>query len=158
MGDSNHRRAIQQRSRRQRFRLATFGLAIVAASLCASYANATLRITEDTGGTILEYAQRYHRVRDSGERVIIDGKCLSACTMVIGMVPRNRICATPNAILGFHAAFRRTWGIAPRSVELGEAGAAVNDVKRPSRFGQQRGNLFPSRSKQQARPARPEVA
>ena len=29
--------------------------------------------------------------------------------MVIGMVPRDRICATPNAILGFHAAFRKTW-------------------------------------------------
>src|SRR5258707_623425 len=39
-------------------------------------------------------------------------------------------------------------GIAPRSVELCEAGAAVNDVKRPSRFGQQRGGSFPFRSEQ----------
>jgi hypothetical protein len=28
--------------------------------------------------------------------------------MVIGMVSRDHICATPNAMLGFHAAFRRT--------------------------------------------------
>jgi hypothetical protein len=35
------------------------------------------------------------------------------------------------------------WGIAPRSVELCEASAAVNDVKRLSRFEQQRGCLFP---------------
>jgi hypothetical protein len=45
---------------------------------------------------------------DSGVLVIIDGKCLSACSMIIGTVPRDRICVTPNAVLGFHAAFRRT--------------------------------------------------
>jgi len=49
-------------------------------------------------------------------------------------------------------------GIAPRSVELYEASAAVNDVRRPSRFGQQSGCLFPFRSEQQARPVRLEVA
>ena len=49
-------------------------------------------------------------------------------------------------------------GIAPRSVELCEASAAVNDVKRPSRFEQQRDCLFPFRSEQQARLVRPEVA
>jgi hypothetical protein len=49
-------------------------------------------------------------------------------------------------------------GIAPRSVELCEASAAVNDVKRPSRFEQLRDCLFPFRSEQQARLVRPEVA
>jgi hypothetical protein len=44
----------------------------------------------------------------SGVLVIIDGKCLSACSMIIGTVPRDRICVTPNAVLGFYAAFRRT--------------------------------------------------
>jgi hypothetical protein len=39
-----------------------------------------------------------------------------------------------------------------------EASAAVNDVKRPSRFEQQRDCLFPFRSEQQARLVRPEVA
>ena len=33
-----------------------------------------------------------------------DGPCLSACTLVLSMVPNNRICVTPRAILGFHAA------------------------------------------------------
>ena len=44
-------------------------------------------------------------------------------------------------------------GIVPRSVELCEASAAVNDVKRPSRFEQLRVCLFPFRSEQQGRPA-----
>ena len=79
------------------------------ATFCvANAANATLRISGDNGGTILEYAQRFQKARDSGERVIIDGKCLSACTMVIGIVPRDHVCVTSKAVLGFHAAFRRT--------------------------------------------------
>jgi hypothetical protein len=49
-------------------------------------------------------------------------------------------------------------GIAPCSVELCGASAAVNDVKRPWRFGQQRGGLFPFRSAHQERLVGPEVA
>ena len=49
-------------------------------------------------------------------------------------------------------------GIAPVFVELCEAGVAVNDVKRLSRFGQERSCLFPFRSERQARPARQEAA
>ena len=45
------------------------------------------------------------------------------------------------------------WGIAPVFVEHCEAVVAVNDVKRLSRFGQERGCLFPFRSERQARPA-----
>lgn len=49
-------------------------------------------------------------------------------------------------------------GIAPCFVELCEAVVAVNDVKRPSQFGQERDCLFPFRSERQARAAMPEVA
>ena len=42
-------------------------------------------------------------MRQSGERVIIDGPCLSACTLVLSTIPRNRICVTRRAVLGFHA-------------------------------------------------------
>ena len=55
-------------------------------------------------------------------------------------------------------AYNQSGRIVPRSVELCEASAAVNDVKRPSRFEQQRDCLFPFRSEQQARLVRPEVA
>jgi hypothetical protein len=43
-------------------------------------------------------------VRASGERVVIDGPCLSACTLVLSVVPNDRICVTRRAVLGFHAA------------------------------------------------------
>jgi hypothetical protein len=43
-------------------------------------------------------------VRQSGHRVIIDGPCLSACTLVLSTIPQDRICVTRRAILGFHSA------------------------------------------------------
>jgi len=68
-------------------------------------ASATMRISEDRGGQIGHYLQTFAMVRTSGERVVIDGNCLSACTLVLGIVPRNRICVTSRARLGFHAAW-----------------------------------------------------
>ena len=35
---------------------------------------------------------------------MIDGPCLSACTLVLMTVPEERICVTRRAVLGFHAA------------------------------------------------------
>ena len=68
-------------------------------------ASATMRIAEDRGGQIGQYLQTFAAVRATGEPVIVDGNCLSACTLVLGLVPRNQICATPRARFGFHAAW-----------------------------------------------------
>jgi hypothetical protein len=68
-------------------------------------ARADYRITRDHGGYVEEYKARYTRLRDRGERVIIDGICNSACTLVLGILPPNRICVTPRASLGFHQAY-----------------------------------------------------
>ena len=64
-----------------------------------------MRIVRDPGGQIGPYLESLVALRSSGERVIIDGPCLSACTMVLGVIPRERICVTPRARLGFHAAW-----------------------------------------------------
>lgn len=68
-------------------------------------ASATMRISEDRGGQIGHYLQAYAALRSSGERVVVDGNCLSACTLVLGVIPRDRICATERARFGFHAAW-----------------------------------------------------
>jgi hypothetical protein len=39
-----------------------------------------------------------------GQRIVIDGPCLSACTLLTGIVPRDHVCITNRAVLGFHAA------------------------------------------------------
>ena len=87
-----------------RLRAALAGIAALVA-LSTSSASATVRITDDVGGRIGTYVEAYSAVRSSGERVMIDGACLSACTLVLGIVPRERICVTQRAMLGFHAAW-----------------------------------------------------
>jgi hypothetical protein len=69
-------------------------------------ASATMRITSDPGGQIGPYLENLTSLRSSGERVVIDGPCLSACTMVLGVIPRDHLCVTPRARLGFHSAWR----------------------------------------------------
>ncbi len=66
---------------------------------------ATVRIVDDPGGRIGAYVDRYQGMRSSGQMVIIDGYCASACTIVLGTVPHDRICVTSRARLGFHAAW-----------------------------------------------------
>ena len=85
------------------FRAVVFGAMFVALSM--SSASAAVRIVGDAGGQIGPYLENLAALRNSGERVIIDGPCLSACTMVLGVIPRERICVTSRARLGFHAAW-----------------------------------------------------
>jgi hypothetical protein len=67
--------------------------------------DAAVRIGQDRGGRIGAYVDKYQGLRSSGEMVIIDGLCLSACTIVLGSVPHDKICVTSRAKLGFHAAW-----------------------------------------------------
>ena len=67
--------------------------------------HAVVRIADDRGGRIGTYVDRYQGLRSSGETVIIDGLCASACTIVLGAVPHDKICVTSHARLGFHAAW-----------------------------------------------------
>src|SRR5271154_6372065 len=67
--------------------------------------HAAIRITDDRGGQIGTYVDKYQGLRTSGEAVIIDGLCASACTIVLGAVSPDKICVTSHANLGFHAAW-----------------------------------------------------
>jgi hypothetical protein len=109
------------------------GLVLGAALLASSVppASAMMRIAEDRGGQIGHYLQAFAMLRSTGERVEIDGNCLSACTLVLGLIPHSRLCVTPRARFGFHAAWmpdsdgrpvtsamgtRALWNIYPASV------------------------------------------
>ncbi len=93
-------------------------LAVLAAGVAP--ARATLRITRDHGGYVEEYKAKYERIRAKGERVVIDGICNSACTLVFGIVQNRKICVTPRASIGLHEAYYDksfTFGIKVTSVE-----------------------------------------
>ena len=87
-------------------RLAVIKLVMVTAALSAAIAplRAEVRILASPGGQVGPFLDLFDRVRESGERVVIDGPCLSACTLVLSTVPNERICVTRRAVLGFHAA------------------------------------------------------
>ena len=77
-------------------------------------ARAEVRILASPGGQVGDFLDLFEEVRNSGDRVVIDGPCLSACTLVLSIVPSQRICVTRRAVLGFHAA---------RSIDRREDGA-----------------------------------
>jgi hypothetical protein len=86
-------------------KLATWLLAAALPLAGLNAGHAAIRIFDDRGGQIGSYVDKYHGLRRSGETVIIDGLCASACTIVLGAVPHDKICVTAHASLGFHAAW-----------------------------------------------------
>jgi hypothetical protein len=120
--------------------------ALVAAVLLlagAGPSDAVVRIAQDGGGRIDTYVGKYHGLRSSGEMVIIDGYCASACTIVLGTIPHDKICVTSRARLGFHAAWDP--GAQGRKITNAEATQTLymmypSDVRR---WIDQRGGLTP---------------
>ncbi|MCL2715203.1 MAG: hypothetical protein FWD68_11615 [Alphaproteobacteria bacterium] len=89
------------------FRTALLVMPVIAGILVSGVepGNAVVRIAGDRGGRIGTYFDKYQHLRSSGEMVVIDGLCASACTIVLGTIPSNRICVTSHATLAFHAAW-----------------------------------------------------
>jgi len=69
--------------------------------LSTPLAQADIIIRNHPGGRIGEVLARVDHLRQRGERVIVDGRCASACTLHL----RNRrICVTERAVFIFHGA------------------------------------------------------
>ncbi len=84
------------------------GVGCVAAACCRFSLRdrgvlADVRVTRDLGGEVSSYIHKFESIRDSGERLVIDGPCLSACTLFTAIIPRDQVCVTRRAVLGFHA-------------------------------------------------------
>ena len=83
---------------------------IVAALLLASVLFAvpalaqTIDVSNDPGGFMGQYDTRWRNRAAKGVSVRISGMCASACTILFHHIPRNRICVTPGARIGFHTA------------------------------------------------------
>jgi hypothetical protein len=124
-------------------RLATGLLAAVLLLIGMAPSHAVVRIADDRGGRIGTYVDKYQGLRTSGEAVIIDGLCASACTIVLGAIPHDRICVTSHATLGFHAAW--DFGANGRAITNPEATQMLYSMY-PStvkRWIQARGGLTP---------------
>lgn len=64
---------------------------------------ADVRIEASRGGVVGDYLQFFDVLRHSGQRIVIDGPCYSACTLVLSTIPHDRLCITRRAVLAFHA-------------------------------------------------------
>ena len=64
----------------------------------------TIDVYDDHGGRVATYDQQWAENARRGVSVRIVGPCQSACTVLLGHIPRNRICVTADARFGFHLA------------------------------------------------------
>jgi hypothetical protein len=90
-----------------KWRAALAGAPAAAVLTMAAFPNAAfadVRVTRDLGGEVTSYIRKFQEIRESGERLIIDGPCLSACTLFTAFVPPAQVCLTRRAVLGFHGA------------------------------------------------------
>ena len=124
-------------------KLVTGLLAVVLLLAGVGASHAVVRIGEDRGGRIGTYVDKYQDLRSSGQTVIIDGLCASACTIVLGAVPHDKICVTSHATLGFHAAW--DFGANGRAVTNAEATHMLYSMYPPAvrRWIAARGGLTP---------------
>ena len=124
-----------------RFLTGLLAAVLLLAGIGASHA--VVRIAGDRGGRIGTYVDKYQGLRSSGENVIIDGLCASACTIVLGALPHDRICVTSHANLGFHAAW--DFGANGRAVTNPEATQMLYSMYplQVKRWIAQRGGLKP---------------
>jgi hypothetical protein len=60
----------------------------------------TFTVRNDLGGFTYKYWELATKFHENGTRIIIDGRCISACTFFL---VDEKACVTDNAVLGFHA-------------------------------------------------------
>lgn len=63
-----------------------------------------LVITFDPGGSIMDFIAKYEDLAKSRTPVVVKGECISACTLMIGLLNPAQVCVTPDAMFAFHSA------------------------------------------------------
>lgn len=85
--------------------LATLGLATPADTF--PRVSDPMVITSNPGGRVGDFVRGWRAVERAGVRVVIKRECTSSCTIVLGMVPNDRVCVYPGARFGFHLLARQ---------------------------------------------------
>jgi hypothetical protein len=61
------------------------------------------------GGNVSEHVAYWQTVASEKADVEVRGPCMSACTLMMSYVPKDNICFSDNALLGFHMPRRGQW-------------------------------------------------
>jgi hypothetical protein len=91
---------------------ALFGAAVLLAVMAlwdsppagAAVGGQTINVFDNHGGSVAQYDRRWAKLAAEDATVRIVGPCQSACTVLLGHIPRTHICVTPQAAFGFHLA------------------------------------------------------
>ena len=93
---------MRRKAARMRCKGAVVGA--IASAFITTAAFAEVHIIDNAGGEVSEFVKKFKELREAGEHFVIDGPCLSACTLFTGIIPRDHVCVTRRAVLGFHSA------------------------------------------------------
>ena len=80
--------------------------AIIATLVTAAHAE-TIDVSDNHGGRVANYNAHWAGLAARGVNVRVVGPCQSACTVLLGHIPRSQICVTAAASFGFHLAKRQ---------------------------------------------------
>ena len=83
---------------------AFFIFSVSVAFYVGSAQSESIDVSDSHGGAVAQYSARWAGLARQGVSVRIIGPCQSACTVLLGHIPRSRICVTPEARFGFHLA------------------------------------------------------
>lgn len=61
-------------------------------------------IADDNGGNVEDHLKFYQRIHAAALPLRIEGDCISACTLALGMFTSSEICMTDKGSFGFHMA------------------------------------------------------
>ena len=91
-------------------------LAGVAAGLLMAQAPhaGTIVLQDQSGGWPGGHRRLFEAIEASGSIVEIRGKCVSACTLILSYIPKERLCFHETALLGFHHSWS-FYGTAPET-------------------------------------------
>jgi hypothetical protein len=68
-------------------------------------AEAHYYIKNDPGGRLDKFIAKYKKLTRQKEKIVVTGYCNSSCTLMLGIIPRERVCVRPGATLGFHSSY-----------------------------------------------------
>jgi hypothetical protein len=106
------------------FSFSLLGVTISLALLTLAAARAeTIDVYDNHGGRVADYDARWAAFGSQSVSVRIVGPCQSSCTVLLGHIPRSRICVTPSASFGFHlahvpAATATLWTAYPADIKV----------------------------------------
>lgn len=78
---------------------------IAISAFLAAPAHATTVITGNGGGVVEDFWVEIQSHAMRGEKIVVDGPCMSACTLTLVLADKGLMCATPRAIFSFHRAY-----------------------------------------------------